>query len=167
MAQCPLTVQLKLEDQIPFVDAEGSCDGSISSQGTGSILGHSTTSEEFLDRSSRERLWKSHTDDRHSLNNILDTVSSSQTRLTDADYSVDKLEGCLIDDCSLEMELPTITVDEPDSTPCKDVNSTRPTTLHLQKGGYVTLSSAYTSLSQQVKIKTNYSVAFLVTDPFL
>lgn len=182
MATCPLAIQLKLEDQIPFVDAEGSCDGSISSIGTGSILGHSTTSEEYLEKNeSQERLWKFHPNhqdsmgDHHSLNNILDTVSSSQTRLTDLDYSsVDKLDGSLMDNCQESVKIhldETAPVNgesglllDDDSSCLTAVKNTsissqlvRPTSLSLEssrapKGGYVSLTSAYASLIEQVNI---------------
>ena len=170
MASCPLAIQLKLEDQIPFVDAEGSCDGSISSVGTGSILGHSTTSEEYLDKNaSEERLWKfhqsSHQDssmmgDHHSLNNILDTVSSSQTRLTDLDYSsVDKLDGSLMnhshESVKIEILEDSVAANDDSEEPPASSKLARPTTLSLDgnKGGYVSLTSAYASLvSEQVNI---------------
>lgn len=171
MASCPLAIQLKLEDQIPFVDAEGSCDGSISSVGTGSILGHSTTSEEYLDKhGSRERLWKFHQThqdslmgDHHSLNNILDTVTtSSQTRLMDLDYcSIDQLDGPHISHESIKNEShldKSVTIDEPTTdkciTPSKSIiKHARPNTLILAKdveGGFVSLTSAYASLTEQV-----------------
>ncbi len=170
-ASCPLAIQLKLEDQIPFVDAEGSCDGSISSVGTGSILGHSTTSEEYLEKNeSQERLWKfhqSHQDsmgDHHSLNNILDTVSSSQTRLTDLDYSsVDKLDGSLMNHSHESVKIESLPNEESILEECQTpatkhaTKLARPTTLGLDKdankGGYVSLTSAYASLvSEQVNI---------------
>lgn len=172
MASCPLAIQLKLEDQIPFVDAEGSCDGSISSVGTGSILGHSTTSEEYLDKnSSQERLWKYHQNhqdssmgDHHSLNNILDTVTSSHTRLTDLDYcSVDQLNGSHMNNShesiKIESHLDTVvTIDEPMKDECKTPSNNgakhaRPNTLILGKdvkGGFVSLTSAYASLTEQL-----------------
>jgi hypothetical protein len=174
MASCPLAIQLKLEDQIPFVDAEGSCDGSISSVGTGSILGHSTTSEEYLDKNeSQERLWKFHQGhqdssmgDHHSLNNILDTVSSSQTRLTDLDYSsVDQLDGPHLNNSHESIKIDsllekTVIDDEPVQDECKTPSKNvtklaRPSTLILEKdvkGGFVSLASAYASLSEQVNI---------------
>lgn len=164
---CSMAVQVNLEDKIPFVDAEGSCDGSVSSIGTGSLLGHSTTSEEFISESSKtkgsnERLWRYQqpvvkqalqTDDQHSLNNILDTVSSSR----------DSLDGTVSKDMNNA---------SPASSSCKivikdyeKVSSMRPTSLTLVEGkgkkeprsqlttpgGYVSLMSAYTSLSEQVR----------------
>lgn len=172
MASCPLAIQLKLEDKIPFVDAEGSCDGSVSSVGTGSILGHSTTSEEYMEKNeSQEGLWKFHQnqqdslEDHHSLNNILDTVSSSQSKLTDLDYSsADKLDGLLMsnshESVNTESNLDdtingaSMLLDECQSPVTTKV--ARPTTLALEKdtkaGGYVSLSSAYASLSEQVNI---------------
>ena len=160
-----MAVQVNLEDKIPFVDAECSCDGSVSSIGTGSLLGHSTTSEEFISENSKangqhERLWEYRqpvkqdlmTDDQQSLNNILDTVSSSR----------DSLDG----------PAPTKAMMTDSPTSCKIIHDDyekmpRPSSLSIMEGkvkkleisarsqeptppgGYVSLMSAYTSLSEQ------------------
>jgi len=100
---CPISLQLSVDDPlIPFVDADGSCDGSVSSIGTGSVLGHSTSEEEGLNDGHAavddggQVPWKfGHTgeEDHDSLNNMLDTVSSEThpADLVDRDYlSVDR-----------------------------------------------------------------------------
>lgn len=188
MASCPLTV-LKLEDQIPFVDDDGSlCD--VSSIGTGSLLGNST-SEEYLEKNaSQEILWKKfhnknsnnsqnpsvNTGDAHSLNNILDSMCEAHL-----DYSIEDDNQLMLRNNEKELpatspirpQLPvpsstassniSIIISEPDGpgiTSSTNITSSmqqpsRPRTLSLEqrndpKQGYVSLLSAYTSLSEQV-----------------
>lgn len=142
-----MAVQVKLEDQIPFVDAEvGSCDGSVSSVGTGSLLGHSSTSsEEFASKNdSNEQLWKKSApnEDQDSLNNILDTVSSSLS-----------LDGGVKD------EPPCKTISDYDTIDGCQSKSSRPTSMSLQNRkkkdsstllSQPSLMTAYTLLSEQV-----------------
>jgi hypothetical protein len=191
MASCPLTV-LKLEDQIPFVDDDGSlCD--VSSIGTGSLLGNST-SEEYLEKNtSQEILWTKfqkknsnnsqnpsvNTGDGHSLNNILDSmceISSTQTHYSiedDNQLMVRNNEKELPATSPIRPQLPvpsstassniSIIISEPDGPAITSSTNTtssmqqpsRPRTLSLEqrndpKQSYVSLLSAYTSLSEQV-----------------
>lgn len=153
-----MAMQLELGDQIPYAD--GSCDGSVSSIGTGSILGHSTSEEDLT--ASRERLWKyreeqqSTQEDHHSLNNILDTVTSSNTKLADLedDELVDKLDRstCSSTDVIRKDAVAPRDADVVDlGSPTK---ATRPTSLSLAKDlGCTSLASAYFSLSEQVSRK--------------
>lgn len=133
------SIQLKVEDQIPFAD--GSCDGSVSSVGTGSVLGHSTTSEEFQEKNgSDERLcWNKYASrDQHSLNNILDTVSSSQTDVSLVDEHHRALEIVQYETAPVMKAIrPTsLCVDAIEDSPRRGTPSK----------GYVSLMSAYTSV---------------------
>ena len=102
-SKIPISLQLSRDDQIPFVDADESCDGSVSSEGTGSVLGHSTSEEDLSHTNTDlQHHWKLEMGDHHSLNNMLDTVSS-ETRLADLDYlSVDNPFLKAVDNLSLE-----------------------------------------------------------------
>lgn len=133
MTTCSVAVQVKLEDQIPFVDAEGSCDGSVSSIGTGSLLGHSSTSDEFVSSENKSRLqppWRMQVEDQDSLNNILDTVPSSSSH---DDLSLEESDSC--------NKINYDTVDGSKVIPKKK---------DLFRAGCVSLMTAYTSLSEQV-----------------
>jgi len=188
-------------DRIPFVDDEDVSLCDVSSIGTGSLLGNST-SEEYLEKNaSQEILWNKfhnknssssqnpsiNTGDGHSLNNILDSmcqVSSSQTHLADCCSIEDDNQLMMLSLSNKKKELPvtspsrpqlpvpsssavgsniSIIISKPDGP---DITSpltltsnmqqpSRPRTLSLEqrndlKQGYVSLLSAYTSLSEQV-----------------
>ena len=185
-------------DRIPFVDDEDVSLCDVSSIGTGSLLGNST-SEEYLEKNaSQEILWNKfhnknssssqnpsiNTGDGHSLNNILDSmcqVSLSQTHLDCCSIEDDnqlmlslsnkKKEPPVTSPNRPQLPVPSsavssnisIIISEPDGpgiTSPPTVTSSmqqpsRPRTLSLEqrndlKQGYVSLLSAYTSLSEQV-----------------
>ena len=180
-SSCPISLQLKLEDKkIPFADdAEGSCDGSISSVGTGSVLGHSSSEDDLLQskEDNMSKHWQfienpSNTmflGDQHSLNNILDSVST-QVQSVDIDsLSLENLcmkESPSIDDLSsnsISLKKASSILSEQVMEVERNVETSyvcprpvRPTSLHLQKDAknlqsFTTLTSAYETLSEQVK----------------
>jgi len=170
MASTTLPILLTVNDPIPFVDAEGSCDGSVSSVGTGSILGHTSSEEDVTNQTSAntDLPWKFHefnksqgSVDHDSLNNMLDTVSS-ETHLPDLDY-VSADESLLkTEEFASEEVAEYETLDSTVNYKGLDTLDTgkkpvRPTSLKFSTDslkkcrGITTLMSAYSALSDQVR----------------
>ena len=187
MASTTFPVLLTVNDPIPFVDAEGSCDGSVSSVGTGSILGHSSSEEDVSNHTSAnaDLPWKlcqfnefRGSADHDSLNNMLDTVSS-ESHLPDLDYvSGDELllkTEEYVSEEVVEYETLDRTVNY-QSIDTLDAGKklVRPTSLKFSTDslkkcrGINTLMSAYSALSDQVMkiiflvLVTSYGIDFAV-----
>ena len=169
MASTTLPILLTVNDPIPFVDAEGSCDGSVSSVGTGSILGHSSSEEDLSNNTPANAglPWKFRqfnesqgSVDHESLNNMLDTVSS-ETHLPDLDYvsgdeSLLKTEEFASEEATEYETLDSAVNYQSIDTIDNGKKLVRPTSLKFSTDslkkcrGITTLMSAYSALSDQV-----------------
>lgn len=178
--QCPISMQFQLEDQIPFVDAEEYCDGSMSSDGTGSVFGHlSSEEDERLARAGQDATqnWQYHENpmflgDRQSLNNILDTVST-QVQSVDLDYmsldnscTISNIGDGLPDSAVMESPATESSCESQDpalvskkwKTSHYSTRQARPLSLSLRKDvknfdHQTTLTLAYASLQDQVRVQ--------------